>query len=48
MKVSKPIFFDLSRKRWPKVRAGIYFLGLSLTIIFLILVTSIVINPVLD
>jgi hypothetical protein len=48
MKTSKPIFFDLSKKRWQKVRTGFYFFGLSLTVVFLILVTSIVINPVLD
>lgn len=48
MKTNKPVFFDIQRKRWPKVRAAMYLLGLSLSVIFLILIMSIMINPVLD
>lgn len=46
MKSNKAIFFDINRKRWPKIKAWAYFLWLMVTIIFLALVISVVINPV--
>jgi cellulose synthase/poly-beta-1,6-N-acetylglucosamine synthase-like glycosyltransferase/spore germination protein YaaH/peptidoglycan/xylan/chitin deacetylase (PgdA/CDA1 family) len=42
-----PVFFDPDNKRWPRLKRGVYFSGLLMTIAFGILILSIIINPTL-
>src|SRR5215470_6175281 len=42
-----PVFFDPDRKRWPRLRGGVYLSGLVLSVLFGVLVLSILLNPVL-
>jgi cellulose synthase/poly-beta-1,6-N-acetylglucosamine synthase-like glycosyltransferase/peptidoglycan/xylan/chitin deacetylase (PgdA/CDA1 family)/spore germination protein YaaH len=42
-----PVFFDPNRKRWPKIKFGIFALGLGVTAIMGILLASILITPAL-
>ncbi|MCC2866532.1 MAG: polysaccharide deacetylase, partial [Candidatus Accumulibacter phosphatis] len=43
----KPVFFDPARKRWPRLRAGVTLLGLTLSLLLGALVLSILASPVL-
>lgn len=43
----KPVFFDPDHKRWPRLRAGMLLLGLTLTLLLGGLVLSILAKPVL-
>lgn len=45
--VVNPIFFDPARKRWPRLRAGMLFASLALTLLLGALVLSILASPVL-
>jgi len=42
-----PVFFDPNNKRWPRLRRGVYLSGLALTVLFGILILSILISPAL-
>jgi cellulose synthase/poly-beta-1,6-N-acetylglucosamine synthase-like glycosyltransferase/peptidoglycan/xylan/chitin deacetylase (PgdA/CDA1 family)/spore germination protein YaaH len=42
-----PVFFDPDNKRWPRLRRGVYLTGLALTVLFGILILSILISPAL-
>lgn len=42
-----PVFFDPDNKRWPRLRRGVYLSGLALTVLFGILILSIIITPAL-
>jgi cellulose synthase/poly-beta-1,6-N-acetylglucosamine synthase-like glycosyltransferase/peptidoglycan/xylan/chitin deacetylase (PgdA/CDA1 family)/spore germination protein YaaH len=43
----EPIFFDPARKRWPRLRAGMVFVALTLTLLLGGLFLSILVSPVL-
>ena len=43
----KPIFFDPARKRWPRLRAGMVLVGLTLSLLLGSLVLSILASPVM-
>lgn len=43
----KPIFFDPANKRWPRLRLGILLITLVLTLLFGMLLLSILVGPVL-
>jgi cellulose synthase/poly-beta-1,6-N-acetylglucosamine synthase-like glycosyltransferase/spore germination protein YaaH/peptidoglycan/xylan/chitin deacetylase (PgdA/CDA1 family) len=40
-----PVFFDPDRKRWPRLRGGVYISGLVLSLLFGVLIVSILLNP---
>ena len=40
-----PVFFDPDHKRWPRLRRGVFLTGLALSILFGLLIVSILINP---
>src|SRR5437868_4532405 len=42
-----PVFFDPNNKRWPRLRRGVYLSGLALTVLFGMLILSILISPAL-
>src|SRR4029079_2594317 len=42
-----PVFFDPNRKRWPRLRRGVFLSGLFFSSLFGILIISILINPLL-
>src|SRR5690242_2225097 len=42
-----PVFFDPNNKRWPRLRRGVYLSGLALTLLFGILILSILVSPAL-
>ncbi len=42
-----PVFFDPARKRWPRLRRGVFLTGLFFSSLFGILIFSILINPLL-
>jgi len=42
-----PVFFDPNNKRWPRLRRGVYLTGLALTVLFGMLILSILISPAL-
>jgi peptidoglycan-N-acetylglucosamine deacetylase len=42
-----PVFFDPDRKRWPRLRRGVFLTGLIFSSLFGILLVSILINPIL-
>src|ERR1044071_9320256 len=42
-----PIFFDPDRKRWPRLRRGVFLSGLILSTVFGILVVSIIVSTAL-
>lgn len=42
-----PVFFDPDRKRWPRLRRGVFLAGLLFSSLFGILIVSILINPIL-
>jgi cellulose synthase/poly-beta-1,6-N-acetylglucosamine synthase-like glycosyltransferase/peptidoglycan/xylan/chitin deacetylase (PgdA/CDA1 family)/spore germination protein YaaH len=42
-----PIFFDPDRKRWPRLRRGVFLTGLIFSLLFGMLIVSILINPIL-
>src|SRR5438132_13127376 len=42
-----PVFFDPDNKRWPRLRGGVYLSGLALTLLFGILIFSILVSPAL-
>jgi peptidoglycan-N-acetylglucosamine deacetylase len=42
-----PVFFDPDNKRWPRLRRGVYVSGLALTVLFGILILSILVSPAL-
>src|SRR5260370_1399439 len=42
-----PVFFDPDRKRWPRLRRGVFLTGLIFSSLFGILIISILINPLL-
>jgi cellulose synthase/poly-beta-1,6-N-acetylglucosamine synthase-like glycosyltransferase/peptidoglycan/xylan/chitin deacetylase (PgdA/CDA1 family)/spore germination protein YaaH len=42
-----PVFFDPDQKRWPRLRRGVFLIGLILSSLFGVLIISILINPVL-
>src|ERR1044071_7367409 len=42
-----PVFFDPDNKRWPRLRRGVYLSGLALTVLFGMLIMSILISPAL-
>jgi peptidoglycan-N-acetylglucosamine deacetylase len=42
-----PVFFDPDNKRWPRLRRGVYLSGLALTVLFGILILSILVSPAL-
>src|SRR5437016_2722662 len=42
-----PVFFDPDRKRWPRLRRGVFLTGLVFSSLFGILIVSILINPLL-
>jgi cellulose synthase/poly-beta-1,6-N-acetylglucosamine synthase-like glycosyltransferase/peptidoglycan/xylan/chitin deacetylase (PgdA/CDA1 family)/spore germination protein YaaH len=42
-----PVFFDPNKKRWPRLRRGVYLSGLALTVLFGILILSILVSPAL-
>lgn len=42
-----PVFFDPNNKRWPRLRRGVYLSGLALTVLFGILILSILVSPAL-
>src|ERR1700754_1018560 len=42
-----PVFFDPDNKRWPRLRRGVYLSGLALTVLFGVLILSIIISPAL-
>jgi spore germination protein YaaH len=43
----RPVFFDPSRKRWPRLRRLALAFGVALTAIFALLILGVLINPVL-
>jgi cellulose synthase/poly-beta-1,6-N-acetylglucosamine synthase-like glycosyltransferase/peptidoglycan/xylan/chitin deacetylase (PgdA/CDA1 family)/spore germination protein YaaH len=45
--IVKPIFFDPTRKRWPRLRVGITLVGLILSVLLGALVLSVLASPVL-
>jgi len=42
-----PVFFDPDRKRWPRLRRGVFLTGLILSLLFGVLIVSILTNPFL-
>jgi len=42
-----PVFFDPDKKRWPRLRRGVFLTGLILSSLFGVLIFSILINPLL-
>src|SRR2546422_820300 len=42
-----PVFFDPDRKRWPRLRRGVFLTGFMFSSLFGILIISILINPLL-
>jgi peptidoglycan-N-acetylglucosamine deacetylase len=42
-----PVFFDPNNKRWPRLRRGVYLSGLTLTVLFGMLILSILVSPAL-
>jgi hypothetical protein len=42
-----PVFFDPDNKRWPRLRRGVFLTGLILSLLFGVLIASILINPLL-
>ncbi|MBK8750473.1 MAG: glycosyltransferase [Candidatus Competibacteraceae bacterium] len=44
---AQPVFFDPSRKRWPRMRLGMVILGLTLSLLLGALVLSILVSPIL-
>src|ERR1051326_2141391 len=42
-----PVFFDPDNKRWPRLRRGVFLSGLALTVLFGILILSIIVSPAL-
>ena len=42
-----PVFFDAARKRWPRLRRGVFLTGLVFSSLFGILIVSILLNPLL-
>ena len=42
-----PVFFDPDRKRWPRLRRGVFLAGLLFSSLFGILIVSILVNPIL-
>ena len=43
----RPVFFDPARKRWPRLRLGITFIGLGLSLLLGTFVLSIMVSPAL-
>src|SRR5579862_7333797 len=43
----QPVFFDPDRKRWPRLRRGVYLTGLLVSSVFGVSIFSILINPLL-
>jgi cellulose synthase/poly-beta-1,6-N-acetylglucosamine synthase-like glycosyltransferase/peptidoglycan/xylan/chitin deacetylase (PgdA/CDA1 family)/spore germination protein YaaH len=42
-----PIFFDPNRKRWPRLRQGVFLSGFIMTCVFGVLIMSVLVNPYL-
>lgn len=42
-----PVFFDPDRKRWPRLRRGVFLTGLVFSSLFGVLIMSILLNPLL-
>src|SRR5258708_15713953 len=42
-----PVFFDPDKKRWPRLRRGVFLTGFVLSSLFGVLIFSILINPLL-
>src|SRR5215469_4763804 len=42
-----PVFFDPHRKRWPRLRQGVFLTGFVMTCVFGVLIISVLINPYL-
>src|SRR5215471_13341287 len=42
-----PVFFDPNNKRWPRLRRGVFLTGLIFSLLFGVLIVSILINPLL-
>jgi len=42
-----PVFFDPNNKRWPRLRRGVFLTGLIFSVLFGVLILSILINPLL-
>src|SRR6185369_9428583 len=42
-----PVFFDPNNRRWPRLRRGVYLTGLALTVLFGMLILSILVSPAL-
>jgi cellulose synthase/poly-beta-1,6-N-acetylglucosamine synthase-like glycosyltransferase/peptidoglycan/xylan/chitin deacetylase (PgdA/CDA1 family)/spore germination protein YaaH len=42
-----PVFFDPDRKRWPRLKRGVFLAGLLFSSLFGILIISILVNPIL-
>jgi len=42
-----PVFFDPDRKRWPRLRRGVFLSGAVLSSLFGILIVSVLVNPIL-
>ena len=41
-----PVFFDPDYKRWPRLRRGVFLTGLAVTVLFGVLILSILVSPV--
>ncbi|HEY6332275.1 MAG TPA: glycosyltransferase, partial [Blastocatellia bacterium] len=42
-----PVFFDPDKKRWPRLRQGVFFTGLAVFCLFGVLIFSVLLNPIL-
>jgi cellulose synthase/poly-beta-1,6-N-acetylglucosamine synthase-like glycosyltransferase/peptidoglycan/xylan/chitin deacetylase (PgdA/CDA1 family)/spore germination protein YaaH len=42
-----PVFFDPDRKRWPRLRQGVFLSGLVVSCLFGVLIFSVLLNPIL-
>ena len=42
-----PVFFDPDRRRWPRIKRGLFAVALTSSLLFLALVASVLVNPVL-
>src|SRR5712692_5715116 len=42
-----PVFFDPYRKRWPRLRQGVFLTGFIMTCVFGVLIMSVLVNPYL-
>jgi len=42
-----PVFFDPNRKRWPRLRQGVFLTGFIITCVFAVLIISVLVNPYL-